>query len=170
MKRAHLPGNQVPTLTQGQIECYVQDFSSCCVVLGAWGFADNGSHSDDGDRACDDGDKACDDSVMVDTSRVCQTCTRFWALHGLSHLNLITTLPREYDCHFHFHMRKLRLRNIGITSLRTVPLLRSSWLTPSMTLKSFFFLKGGEGQGLDIWVSWGCSSLFLGLGGVISLH
>lgn len=27
-------------------------------------------------------------------------------------------------------------------------LLRSPWLTPSMALK--FFLKGGEGQGMDI--------------------
>lgn len=37
MKKAHLPGNHVPNLTQGQVGCYVQDFSSCHVVLGDWG-------------------------------------------------------------------------------------------------------------------------------------
>ena len=79
MKKAHLPGNHVPNLTQGQVGCYVQDFSSCHVVLGDWGFADNGSHSDDGDGACDDGDKACVDAVAVtvDTLSVCRTYTRF---------------------------------------------------------------------------------------------
>lgn len=47
MKKAHLPGNHIPNLTQGQVGCYVQDFSSCRVALGDRVFADNGNHSDD---------------------------------------------------------------------------------------------------------------------------
>lgn len=47
MKKAHLPGNHIPNLTQGQVGCYVQDFKLSVVALGGTGLVDNGNHSDD---------------------------------------------------------------------------------------------------------------------------